>query len=120
MKSLKQEKIFNLAKKIFPINRSLTGEGNRITLKIIKNIIPNLKIKEIPSLTKVSDWKIPLEWNVKEAYIIDPKGKKILDFKKNNLHLVGYSMPINKVITFEELKIICTLKRSSKSNTICG
>ena len=70
------KKIFNLAKKIFPINRSLTGEGNRRTLKIIKNIIPNLKIKEIPSLTKVSDWKIPLEWNVKEAYIIDQRERK--------------------------------------------
>ncbi len=96
--------IYGFAKKIFPINRSLTGEGNRKTLKLIKNIIPKLKIREIPSFTKVSDWQIPLEWNVKEAYIIDPKGNKILDFKKNNLHLVGYSMPINKKISFKELK----------------
>ena len=98
------QRIYNFAKKIFPINRSLTGEGNRKTLQLIKNILPNLKIKEIPSFTKVSDWTIPLEWNVKEAFIIEPSGKKILDFKKNNLHLVGYSMPINKIITLKELK----------------
>jgi len=104
-------KIYNLAKEIFPINRSLTGEGNRKTLKIIKKILPNLKIKEIPSLTKVSDWTIPLEWNVTDAYILDPEGNKILDIKKNNLHLVGYSMPINKIISYNELKNHLHFKR---------
>ncbi len=96
--------IYNFANKIFPINRSITGEGNRQTLKLIKEIIPNLKIKEIPSLTKVSDWTVPLEWNVNDAYIVNPKGKKILEFSKNNLHLVGYSVPTKKNISLAELK----------------
>lgn len=96
--------IYKFAEKIFPLNRSLSGEGNRQTLKLIKKIIPNLKIKEIPSLTKVYDWTVPLEWNVKEAYIISPDGKKICDFNKNNLHLVGYSQPVKKSISLKELK----------------
>ncbi len=106
------KKIYEFANKIFPINRSITGNGNRQTLKIIKKILPDLKIREIPSLTKVADWQIPLEWNVKEAYIIDPKGKKILDFKKNNLHLVGYSIPIKKKINLDELKKHLHFKKS--------
>jgi len=95
--------IYQLVKKLFYINRSLTGDGNRETLKIIKKILPNLKIHEVKSGTKVFDWKIPLEWNISDAYIIDPLGKKIIDFKKNNLHVVGYSKKINKTISYEEL-----------------
>ena len=86
-------KIYNLASKLLPINRSLTGEGVRETLKIISSHIPNLKIKSVPSGTKVFDWNVPKEWLVKEAYIITPSGKKICDYNKNNLHLVGYSIP---------------------------
>ena len=96
--------IINFAKKIFPYPRSITGPGVRKTLKVIKTIIPNLKIFKIKSNTKVFDWKVPLEWKVHEAYIITPDGKKICDFKKNNLHLVGYSIPINKIITKNELE----------------
>ena len=96
--------IYKFAKKIFPINRSLTGDGNRLTLKLIKKIIPNLKIKEIPSKTRVYDWTIPEEWNVNDAYIINPNGKKICSFKQNNLHLVGYSQPINKSLNLNQLK----------------
>ena len=87
------DEIYNLAKKLFPINRSLTGDGVRQSLKIIKKQIPNLKIKEIKSGTKVFDWVVPEEWNVTEAYI-ELDGKKIIDFKNNNLHLVSYSVPI--------------------------
>ena len=74
--------IYKFAKKIFPINRSLTGDGNRLTLKLIKKIIPNLKIKEIPSKTRVYDWTIPEEWNVNDAYIINPNGKKFVASNK--------------------------------------
>jgi len=95
--------IYNLIKKLYPINRSITGNGNRITLNIIRDIIPELKILEYKSGTKVFDWKIPQEWNVKEAYV-KAKNKKIIDFKKNNLHLMGYSEPINKYATLKELK----------------
>jgi len=83
--------------KLFNINRSITGPGNRQTLKEIKKIIP-IKIKSVKSLQKVFDWKIPLEWDVRDAYIKNDKGEKIIDFKKNNLHLASYSKPIRKKI----------------------
>ena len=85
------------------LNRSLTGRGVRSTLKIIKNEFPELKIKKINSGKKVFDWIIPQEWNVSEAYILDKKNKKIIDFKNNNLHLMGYSIPINKYISKHKL-----------------
>ena len=77
----------NLGKVLFPICRSLTGKGNRKTLRIIKKKIKNLKILEIPSGKKVYDWKIPSEWNIKDAYVINSKGTKIIDFKRNNCML---------------------------------
>ena len=91
------KKYYNFAKKkLFPICRSLTGSGNRKTLKLIKGKFSNLKIKKIRSGTKVLDWIIPHEWNIKNAYILDKYNRKIVDFKKNNLHLVSYSHSINK------------------------
>ena len=89
-------KYYNLAKNIlFPINRSITGKGTKY--------FPTLKIKKIKSGKKVFDWKVPEEWNVKDAYVLDKYGKKIVDFKKNNLHLVGYSIPIEKYINRDQL-----------------
>ena len=87
-----------LGKKLFPICRSITGQGTLKTLKIIKNEIPNLKIKSVKSGSKVFDWKVPDEWNVKDAYVLDKKNKKIINFKKNNLHLVGYSSPVQTTL----------------------
>ena len=101
---MKNNKIYNLCKKLWPINRSLTGEGNLETLKILKQIHNKLKIKNINSGKKVFDWKIPNEWNAYEAWIKNSQGKKILDFKKNNLHLVSYSKKIHKKISLEKLK----------------
>ena len=95
--------MYKWATELFPINRSLTGEGVRETLNYIKNIIPDLSIKSLPSGKKVFDWEIPDEWNVNDAYIINPKGEKICNFKKNNLHLVGYSIPLKKTVSLEEL-----------------
>ena len=93
-------KFYNLGKnKLFGICRSITGDGVRKTLKIIKNNFKNLKIVEVSSGTKVFDWKIPPEWNVTDAYVLDKYKNKIIDFKKNNLHLIGYSMPINKILS---------------------
>jgi aminopeptidase-like protein len=94
----------SFAKKIFPLNRSLSGGGNRQTLKEIKKLCSKLIIKKFVSNKKVYDWRIPLEWNVRDAYIIDPNGKKICSFKKNNLHLVGYSYPQKKNINLNELQ----------------
>jgi len=96
-------KIYKIGLKLFPICRSITGNGVRNTLKIIKKNLPKLKIYEVKSGTKVFDWKIPPEWNIKDAFVLDKKGKKIIDFKKNNLHLVGYSIPIEKKISKEKL-----------------
>ena len=97
-------KYYNIAKfRLFPITRSLTGEGVRKTLGIIKNQFPILKIKKFASGSKVFDWKIPPEWNVYDAYVLDKNNVKIIDFKKNNLHLVGYSIPIKKFLSKKEL-----------------
>ena len=90
---------YNLAKKIlYPINRSITGKGTKKTLEIIKKEFPKLKIKQFKSRSKVFDWNVPPEWNVKKAYIADKKNIKIVDFKNNNLHLLGYSIPVKKKI----------------------
>ena len=97
-------KIYNLAKEIWSYPRSLTGKGNIKTLNKFSEICPNLNIKYVRSGQKFYDWKIPNEWNVREAYIIDPNGKKICDFKENNLHLVGYSIPVDTVISLKKLK----------------
>ena len=109
-------KIHNLAKELWPINRSIAGNGNRKTLKILKKINKKLKIIEFKSNKKVFDWTIPKEWDVKEAWIKDMNNKKIIDFKNNNLHLVNYSQPINKKITLKDLRNkIYTLKDKPKA-----
>tara|TARA_Y100000590_G_scaffold469438_1_gene656999 strand:+ start:7074 stop:8345 length:1272 start_codon:yes stop_codon:yes gene_type:complete len=98
------KKLIDLAKKLYPINRSITGRGVIKTLKIIKSDhLLKLKIKKIKSGKKVYDWKIPPEWNIKNAFIKDKYGKKIVDFKKNNLHVVSYSKKIKKYVNKNEL-----------------
>lgn len=97
--------MYNLIKKLFPINRSLTGKGVRESLDIInKKIIHyDLDIKEVLSGKRVYDWIIPKEWNVKKAYIKDSKNKIVVNFENNNLHLMGYSKPINGKYKYSEL-----------------
>ncbi len=97
------EEIHNFAKELWPLNRSITGSGVRETLKQTQKILPNLKIHEVASGTQVFDWVVPKEWEVKEAWIKKPNGKKICDFSTNNLHLVGYSKPIHQKISKNEL-----------------
>ena len=90
------KRYYNLGKNVlYPINRSITGKGVRQTLRIIKNEFPELKIKKVKSGSKAFDWTVPPEWNVKQAFIKDKYGKKIIDIKTNNLHLVGYSEPVH-------------------------
>ena len=98
------KEIHDFAHKLWPINRSISGEGVRKTLSIISEHIYGLEIKSVPTNTKAFDWTVPREWKVKDAYIIDPKGKKICDFKLNNLHLVGYSIPFSGTLSLKELK----------------
>ena len=98
------KKYYNLAKNIlFPICRSITGKGTLKTLKLIKKEFKDLKIKKIKSGEKVFDWAIPPEWNIKEAYILDKNGVKIVDFKNNNLHIIGYSIKVNRIIKKKDL-----------------
>lgn len=96
--------LYELAGRIFRIYRSITGEGVRETLNILSRECPELQIYEIPSGTKVYDWEIPQEWNINEAYIENEQGNRIIDFKENNLHVVGYSYPIDRWVTKEELE----------------
>jgi aminopeptidase-like protein len=71
---------------------------------ILKRYVPDLKIFEVPTGTKCFDWEVPKEWNINDAYIVTPDGDKICDFKKSNLHVVGYSVPIDRLISFDELQ----------------
>ena len=97
-------KYYDIGKnKLFFICRSLTGNGVRKTLKIIKKNFPSLKIYKVSSGKKVFDWKVPPEWNVSDAYVIDKYNKKIVDFKNCNLHVIGYSIPINKILKKKKL-----------------
>jgi len=96
--------MYSWAQKLFPICRSLTGDGVRETLSFIGERLPNLQIHEIPCGTRAFDWTIPPEWNVKDAYVSTLDGNRIIDFKRNNLHLVGYSEPIDEIVTIEILE----------------
>ena len=96
--------IYDFACKLWPINRSITGEGVRETLDEISKILPGLKVHSVPSQTNVFDWIVPKEWLVREAYIITPSGEKICDFSKNNLHLLGYSVPFQGDVSLDQLK----------------
>lgn len=96
--------IHNFACQLWPLNRSITGAGVRQTLEMIKAHVPPLVTRDIPTGTKIFDWTVPQEWVVREAWIKTPDGRKICDFSENNLHLVGYSVAVNKTISREELE----------------
>ncbi len=97
-------KYYNIAKnELFSICRSITGNGIKKTLRIIKKNFPRLKIVKFQSGMKVFDWIVPDEWNIYDAYVKDKNNNKIIDFKKNNLHLVSFSTPVNKIISKNEL-----------------
>lgn len=99
--------MYSLVKELFPICRSITGDGVRKTLRIIQRKIPELKIFEVPTGTKVFDWIVPKEWNIKGGYIETLEGKKVIDFADTNLHVMGYSLPIDKIVSREELLEMC-------------
>ena len=95
--------LYGLVSELFPICRSITGDGFRTSIQMIKSYVPQINIVEVKSGTEVFDWTVPAEWNISEAYIEDEKGERIVDFKNNNLHVVGYSQPINQWMSLEEL-----------------
>lgn len=102
------KRMYDLAYKIFPYNRSITGEGVRKTLDdIAEYIAPSgvkLEVKAVPSGTQVFDWTVPKEWAIRDAYIEDENGMHIIDMKSNNLHVLGYSLPVDEWVDLEELK----------------
>lgn len=98
------QRMYQLVERLFPICRSITGDGVRETLSILKEYIPELNIHEVPSGTKVFDWEIPKEWKIREAYIENGRGEKIVDMKENNLHVLGYSAPLDRYVDLQELK----------------
>src|SRR5260370_14102343 len=95
--------LHGFAAELFPICRSITGDGLRQTLAMIKNRIP-LETIEVASGTQVLDWIVPKEWNVLDAYIKDRTGKRVVDFQRSNLHLMNYSSPIHARMPLHELK----------------
>ncbi len=89
--------------RLWPICRSITGDGLRASFKILQELIP-LKLTEVPTGRQVFDWNIPKEWNIEDAYILDQNGEKIVDFKQNNLHVLGYSIAVDQQMSFQQLK----------------
>jgi len=102
--NIEGKRMIKLAEELWPLNRSLSGEGTRESLRILKRELSNLEISKFQSGSQVFDWVVPPEWNCYEAYILSPDGRKICDFSNNNLHLVGYSEPIEASVTLAELQ----------------
>ena len=100
--------MYQLAEAIFPICRSITGDGVRKTLKMLSDFIAQdgmeFSIHEIPSGTQVFDWTVPKEWTIRDAYIENEQGEHIIDMEANNLHVMGYSVPVDQWVTLDELK----------------
>ena len=94
----------DLLGRLFPICRSITGNGVRQSLQILREYAPELQIHEYPSGTQVYDWRIPKEWNIRDAYIKDKEGQRLVDFQKSNLHVMSYSVPVQGSFSFEDLK----------------
>jgi aminopeptidase-like protein len=92
-----------LVSELFPLCRSITGNGVRETLNRVRKLIP-LEIREVPSGTQVFDWTVPREWNIRDAWIKDARGEKVVDFRQSNLHVVGYSVPVRRKVSLAELK----------------
>jgi aminopeptidase-like protein len=97
------KEMYQLISDLYPLCRSITGDGARKTLSLIRNEVP-LKIHEVPSGTKVFDWTVPKEWNIEDAYIKNSQGERVVDFRKSNLHVMSYSVPVKRKMPLSELK----------------
>jgi aminopeptidase-like protein len=92
-----------LVEELYPICRSITGDGVRATLGVLSRLLP-VDVHEVPSGTPVLDWTVPPEWNIDDAYIADPSGRRVVDFADSNLHVVSYSVPVSARMTLDELR----------------
>lgn len=97
------QQLYHLVEQLYPLCRSITGNGVRQTLDILQSYIP-LTVHEVPTGTKVFDWTVPREWNIRDAYIKNDRGERIVDFRQSNLHVLNYSVPIHKKVSLNELK----------------
>ena len=95
--------LHDIARELFPLHRSLTGDGIRQTLSILKRYLPGLTFHEVPSGTKVLDWTVPDEWRIDAAYIETPDGRRIADVRENNVHVMSYSTPVDVTVDLDEL-----------------
>ena len=96
-------RMYELAGRLFPICRSITGDGFRRSLEMIRQEVPGIEVFEVPSGTQVFDWTVPKEWNIRGGWIRTLKGDTVIDFRDCNLHVLGYSLPIHRVVSREEL-----------------
>jgi aminopeptidase-like protein len=96
-------RMFAFIEELYPICRSITGDGVRETLRLIGDRIP-LEIHEVPTGTPVFDWEVPKEWNIRDAYVMNARGEKVINFADSNLHVINYSVPVRKVMPLSELK----------------
>jgi len=95
--------LYDLVTRLYPICRSITGDGVRRTLAMVGEHVP-LQVHEVPSGTKVLDWEVPDEWNIADAYLADGDGRRLVDFAVCNLHVLNYSVPIDDELTLDELR----------------
>lgn len=95
--------MYGWAQDLFPIHRSITGAGVRETLAYLGNLLPGLVVHAVPSGTQAFDWTVPDEWTIRDAYIADDAGHKVIDYNKHNLHVVGYSEPVDTWLSLAEL-----------------
>jgi aminopeptidase-like protein len=95
--------LFDLIERLYPICRSITGDGVRQTLDLIATVI-DLDVSEVASGTRVLDWTVPPEWNITDAYVADRDGNRVIDFRRSNLHVVSYSVPVRRTMTLDALR----------------
>lgn len=100
---VRAQRMRTMMERLYPLCRSITGDGVRQTLDVLAEVVP-LTQHAVPSGTAVHDWTVNDEWNVRDAYVAGPSGERVIDFRAHNLHLVGYSVPVRRTMTFEQLR----------------
>ena len=94
---------YALIESLYPLCRSITGNGVRRSLRLLRESIP-LALREVPTGTEVFDWTVPNEWNIRDAYIMNELGERVVDFRKSNLHVLNYSVPVKRIMSLAELR----------------